>query len=34
MEKMNAWVFVLATYVVGVLLFFGMWKLSDLVFFP
>lgn len=33
MEKTNAWVLVLGTYVVGVLLFFGTWKLSDILFF-
>ncbi len=33
MEKMNAWVFVLGTYVVAVALFFGVWKISDLLFF-
>ncbi|MDR6243292.1 hypothetical protein JOC58_001177 [Paenibacillus hunanensis] len=33
MEKTNAWVFVLVTYVVAVALFLGMWKVSDLLFF-
>ncbi len=33
MEKMNAWVVVIATYVVAVGVFFGTWKISDLLFF-